>query len=183
MFNEKILILILYGIASIFIIYKFPKYPVIILLTIIYLLLILYGEEKSLIISCIIVFAILFIINYQNSIKNNEYTIQKLDIYDEKDIIYTEDDLKIENFSNKLEKFKDKSYLSHKLKKKLNKDKKKENMSNVTKNGYFSSEGFQKDMKEYFNSFEKEGLTTRSKNWGETYKKMLIFKDKFMENF
>ena len=56
-------------------------------------------------------------------------------------------------------------------------------MSNVTKNGYFSSEGFQKDMKEYFNSFEKEGLTTRSKNWGETYKKMLIFKDKFMENF
>lgn len=183
MFNEKILILLLFGIASIFIIYKFPKYPIIVLLTVIYLLLILYGEDKLLVISCIIVFAILIIINYQNSIKNNEYIIQKLDIYNEKDIIYTEDDLNIENFSNKLERFKDQSYLSHKLKKKLNKDKKKEKMSNITKNGVFSSDGFQEDMKEYFKSFDREGLTTRSKNWGETYKKILLFKDKFIENF
>ena len=187
MFNEKFLTLTIFSIASLLLIYRIPKYPIILLSIITFISLILYGEKDSLIITSFIVLLIIFIIYYKksNNSNNNEYTIQKLDIYNNNDIIYEESELHIEPFANKLERFKNKKYISQNFKNKLNKkdNKKKENMGNVAKYGFFSSEGFQKDMKEYFNSFDKEGLTTRSNTWGETYKKLLLFKDKFIDNF
>ena len=190
MLFEKFICLLLFSLASIYIIYKKPTTTTILLLLVAYTAILLYKDESNnqfqfkllVVISAIII----GIIYYQNKIKDKTgYTIQYLDISDEKKLInYINNNSNdtIESFSNKLEKFKNKKNLSEKFRGKLEKKNKKENMKNISDTD-LSSNNFNKEIKEYFNSFTNAGLTKRSKNIGESYQKLLKFKDKFLENF
>lgn len=190
MLYEKFICLLLFSLASIYIIYKKPTQITILFVICAYIGILLYKDNSKNPLQfkiCVIVSAIVIgIIYYQNKIKDKSgYTKQYVEIYDENNLInYINNNSKdtIESFSNKLEKFKNKKNLSKKFRGKLNKKNKKENMKNITETN-LSSVSFNKEIKEYFNSFRDAGLTKRSKNIGESYQKLLQFKDKFMENF
>ena len=190
MLYEKFICLLVFSLASIFIIHKKPTSTIIILVLSAYIGILLYKDNSKKPLQfklCVLVSGIVIaLFYYQNKIKDKSgYTKQYVEIYDENNLInYINSNSKdtIESFSNKLEKFKNKKYLSEKFRGKLNKKTKKENMKNISDTD-FKISNFNKEIKEYFYSFNKAGLTKRSKNIGESYQKLLQFKEKFLENF